>query len=83
MKLTKHYLNKIIREEIQTALEVVEEDFGSPGQPDWEKEAAVIGGYPETPDLAEGIRVLLEKWPDKQHPYYQDLLALYTQFTTG
>jgi len=75
MKLTKIKLKKIIQE-------VIEEDFGSPGQPDWEEEAATIQQYPETPDLAEGVRVLLEQWPDKEHPYYQDLERLYIQFTT-
>ena len=76
MKITKTRLKQIIQE-------VLEEDFGSPGQPGWETEASTIEQYPETPDLEEGVRELLDQWPDKRHPYYQDLENLYTQFTTG
>ena len=76
MKITKTRLKEIIQE-------VLEEDFGAPGQPDWEAEATAIEQYPETPSLEEGVRALLEQWPDKKHPYFIDLMNLYQQQTTG
>jgi hypothetical protein len=81
MKLTKTKLKQIIKEEIAG---LVSEGERHPDEP-WSDKSLEALAYDQTAintvkdALEKGIKALLEKWPDKKHPYFIDLMNLYQQ----
>jgi len=94
MKLKKEDLKRIIREEVDSHLN--ERDFGEGEPPEGEiyKKRVVAmeedGPSPGTPAASVGLgnlwrdlNILLERWPDKEHPYYLDLYRLLEDYSTS
>ena len=86
MKLTKTKLKQIVQEELEEGLGdayVNWMDKNFPGEPGEDEPVAVQDVTHRSPfqamHLEKGIKALLEKWPDKKHPYFIDLMNLYQQ----
>ena len=70
MKIAKTRLRELIKEEIGLA-----EGYGPIPEP---LEASVGLG-----NLWRDLNILLERWPDKEHPYYLDLYNLLEDYSTS